>query len=200
MFYSGVMATRQMTTTRSSESRKWKCSPEVPVSKHKQTESDVTEIVSQLKEKHGSKYSLPQLRLWARMVISGNHESTDDPPRIPAIVGVESKKPQKESLADVIAGAAVSFANAFRSPDIKQSNIGSPNLVLITSTDSHTPTKPHISSRPIGLSPGKVAELRIKKLQELRELQQLYEQSILNEAEFIEQKSLVLDSLRKLTH
>ena len=100
------------TTTRLSESRKRKCSPEVPVSKRKQTESDVTEIVSQLKEKHGSKYSLPQLRLWARMVISGNHESTDDPPRIPAIVGVESKKPKKESLADVIAGAAVSFANA----------------------------------------------------------------------------------------
>ena len=76
------------------------------------------------------------------MIISGNYESIDDPPRIPAIVGVESKKQKKESLAGVIAGAAVSFANAFCSPEIKQSNIGSPNPVLITLTDSNTLTKP----------------------------------------------------------
>ena len=50
------------------------CSPDVRVSKCKQTDSEVREIVSELKEKHESKYSLPQLWLWARMIISGNHE------------------------------------------------------------------------------------------------------------------------------
>ena len=38
------------------------------------------------------------------------------------------------------------------------------------------------------LSPGKVRELRTKKLQELRELQCLRDQSILTEEEFAEQK------------
>lgn len=76
---------------------------------------------------------------------------------------------------------------------------------MITSSNANTPTKPTADesshmSRPIGLSPGKIAELRMKKLQELRELQQLYEQSTLSQAEFMEQKSLVLDALRKLTH
>lgn len=109
------------TSTLLSKNRKRKGSPEFPVSKRKQRESEVEEIVSELKEKHESKYSLPKLRLWACMITSGNHESMDDPPRIPAIVGVESKKQKKESLADVIAGAAVSFAKAFRSlGEIKQ--------------------------------------------------------------------------------
>jgi len=37
--------------------------------------------------------------------------------------------------------------------------------------------------------------LRLKKLEELRELQSLLEQNILSEEEFMEQKGLVLDSL-----
>ena len=52
----------------------------------------------------------------------------------------------------------------------------------------------------VGISPGKVTELRMKKLRELRELQALLEQNILTQQEFMEQKQLVLDSLRKLTH
>ena len=38
----------------------------------------------------------------------------------------------------------------------------------------------------------------MKKLQELRELQNLLENKILDESEFSEQKAIVLDSLRKL--
>ena len=45
-----------------------------------------------------------------------------------------------------------------------------------------------------------MTDLRIKKLQELRELQQLLEQNVLTDAEFEEQKMLVLNALRKLTH
>ena len=50
----------------------------------------------------------------------------------------------------------------------------------------------------VGFSPGRATELRMKKLKELRELQTLLEQNILNEAEFTEQKAIVLESLRKL--
>ena len=48
--------------------------------------------------------------------------------------------------------------------------------------------------------PSKITDLRMKKLQELHKLQALLEQNVLTQQEFIEQKQLVLDSLRKLTH
>ena len=38
----------------------------------------------------------------------------------------------------------------------------------------------------------------MKKLQELRELQNILESNILSDEEFTEQKAIVLDSLRKL--
>ena len=60
------------------------------------------------------------------------------------------------------------------------------------STLSVTPTT--------GVSPAKVTELRMKNLCELREPQELLEQNVLTQQEFMEQKKLVLDSLRKLTH
>ena len=47
----------------------------------------------------------------------------------------------------------------------------------------------------VGISPTKISELRMKKIQELRELQALLEQNILTEEEFMEQKGLVLNSL-----
>ena len=58
-------------------------------------ESDVDEISSELKEQHGTKYTLPQIRLWARMIVAGNQESMTDPPQIPAITGIQPKKPRK---------------------------------------------------------------------------------------------------------
>ena len=49
------------------------------------------------------KYSLPQLRLWARMITGGNHESADDPPQVPAITGITPKREKRESLASALA-------------------------------------------------------------------------------------------------
>ena len=43
------------------------------------------EFVCELREKHGSTYSLPQIRLWAEMSEAGHHESTDDPQQTAAI-------------------------------------------------------------------------------------------------------------------
>lgn len=173
-------------------------------SKRQAMEEQVDEIVTELKEKHGNAYSLPQLRLWARMIAGGNHDSTDAPPQIPAITGITPKRDKKESLASAIAGAAVTFASALRTPQIHQSGSSTSNSVTI-STES-PPVTPksgrQTSGRPIpaGLSPGRVTELRMKKLQELRELQQLLEENILTTEEFMEQKGLVLESLRNLAH
>ena len=62
------------------------------------------------------------------------------------------------------------------------------HLLLSHSSLSVTPTT--------GVS---LTEHCMKKLHELRELQELLEQNILPQQEFMEQKKLVLDCLRKLT-
>ena len=64
-----------------------------------------------------------------------------------------------------------------REPDIKQN--GGPNAVdLSGNTAAHTPTNVVSGDeKSIGLSPGRVTELRSKKLQEIRDLQCLLDQS-----------------------
>ena len=154
-----------------------------PPTKRKQIEENVSDIVDELKLKHESKYTMPQMRLWARMIASGNHESLDDPPLIPALTGIAPKR-RRESLSSVVAGVASSIANAIR-PEIRP-------------TRPISPSKSAPSSIP-GRSPGQISNLRLKLLQELRELQQLLELNVLTPEEFAEQKEIVLERLRKLT-
>ena len=172
------------------------------VSKRQQIEAEVDSTVPELKEKQGDKYSLPQLRLWARSIISGNHDSTEEPPDLPAITGIGPKKQKKQSLGGALVEAARTFVGANLGPDIMLTGGPNASVVLSGSTAVQTPTKVVVneSEKSIGLSPGRVTELRSKKLQELRDLQCLLDQRILTEEEFAEQKALVLASLRKLTH
>ena len=46
---------------------------------HKECLSKVDEIYNQLRQKHGSTYTLEQLRMWAQMIRLGKHESIDHP-------------------------------------------------------------------------------------------------------------------------
>ena len=178
----------------STGNRKRSSPVEPPTSQRQQIEGEVQDYVTQLKEKHGTKYTIPQLRCWARMITTKNHESIDDPPDLPPFSGVQPKK--KALLAEAITGAALTFAQVARAPDVTQSNSQSVVIAPSSPTSSTTP----ITTATMGILPGKVTELRMKKLRELRELQTLLEQNILTRQEFIEQKQLVLDSLRKLTH
>lgn len=50
----------------------------------------------------------------------------------------------------------------------------------------------------VGISPKKSVELRMKNYEQLRYLQQLFEDGILSDWEYAEQKQNILDSLRKL--
>ena len=50
---------------------------------HKKSLSEVDEKYDELRQKHGSKYTLEQLRMWAQMIRLGKHESTDEPPDKP---------------------------------------------------------------------------------------------------------------------
>ena len=144
-------------------------------------EDEVDEVYKTLKEKHGSKYDVPRLRLWARMICANLHEDTENPPNIPAFSNV-SKKPKKDSLTNAIEGAAVAFANVVSKGQATD---------LPTSTSNN----PLVSS---AISPGKTVELRMKHFEQLRYLQSLFEDGILTDKEYSEQKENILSSLRKL--
>ena len=154
--------------------------------KRQEREDQVDGVFKDLKSKHNDKYSVPQLRLWSRMISTSLHDDMDKPPNIPAFGG-SNKKPRKESVADAILGAAATVIKALRTPDVNSSN------------DSKGSAEPESHTIPImGISPGKAVELRMKNLEQLRYLQNLFEDGILDEKEYAEQKSSILTSLRKL--
>ena len=59
---------------------------------------------------------------------------------------------------------------------------------------------PRSTSSAVGLSPCKVADLRMKHLEQLRYLQQLMEDRIISESEFLEQKNIITGTLRKIAY
>ena len=146
--------------------------------KRQEREEEVDSTYKELVEKHSGKYDTPKLRLWARMICSGLHDNFDNPPNIPAFSGSTPKRPHKQSLSDAISGAAIVFAETVKG---KASPVPQPQL----------PTQ-------AGVSPGKAVELRMKNYEQLRYLQKLFEDEILSEEEFLEQKKSILSYLRKL--
>ena len=91
------------------------------------------------------------------------------------------KKSRRESLSDVVAGAALVVTNA------------------LSGRSSPVPSQKLPSTR-IGVSPGRAVELRGKNYEQLRSLQKLYKDSILTAEQLEEQKDQVLSSLKKLSH
>ena len=118
------------------------------------------------------------------MLCSNLHEDMENPPDIPAFSGSVPKKPRKESVTDVLAGAAVAFAKAFSNEKANQTSE--------SASVSHSP----VTS---GVSPSKAIELRMKNFEQLRYLHQLYDDGILDTKEFTEQKQNILTSLQKLS-
>ena len=81
--------------------------------KRQAREEELESVFKELKERHGGDYSTPQLRLWARMIVSGTHEDLEDPPRVPMILGAPlPKKLKQESITTALMGAATAFARA----------------------------------------------------------------------------------------
>ena len=154
--------------------------------KRQEREDQIDGTFKDLKSKHNDNYSVPQLQLWSRMICTNLHDNMDKPPNIPAFGG-STKKPRKESVTDAITGAAATVIKALRTPDVN----GSSNSKANVESESHrTPIT--------GISPGKAVELRMKNLEQLRYLQNLFEDGILDEKEYAEQKNSILTSLRKL--
>ena len=152
-------------------------------------EDELEQVYTKLKEKQkGSDYSTPQLKLWARMIVCGTHDDYEDPPRVPMFTGAHSKQQKQNSFTEALTGAAEAVARAFSPP---------PPVPLPTCTSS--PSIPITSmSGNVGISPGKSTDLRMKNLQQLRVLQQLYDEKVIDNADLVEQKSKILDVLRNL--
>ena len=145
--------------------------------KREKQEEELEQVFLQLKEKHGSVYSGPQLRLWARMIIAKTHDSLDDAPNVPMITGSGQARPRTESFSDAITNAATAFAKALSPP----------------------PPASRTSTPPTSLcSPSKIVDVRMRNIEQLRALKQLFEDEVLTEEEFLAQKDIVLKSLAKL--
>ncbi len=119
-------------------------------------QEDLDEIFHDLKEKH-PKMEGPKLRLWAKLIQTGRHESYENPPPIPLITGgTNVSKPKKESLSEAVAGAASAIAK------VLQPNSAGPAHNQTVSDDTK-------------ISPMKVASLRRSCLEDLKKLKDLLE-------------------------
>lgn len=159
-------------------------SSSVTENKHKRIE----DIKQKLLEKHGSEYSPMQYRLWAEMIAIGTHSSYDLPPRIPMFTGGRTIKPKTHTsdLTVALTTMAEAVTGALK-----------PKEVSTASTAVTTAVTTTVTAVPCCSSPGKIADVRSKYIQQLRELHSLYEIGALTETEFTEQKLPVLEQLKK---
>ena len=125
--------------------RKKKCE-DAHVRKVKDQE-EVEHAFHGLKKNHGNKWSGLQYSLCARAIISGVHDSNEQPPNSPLFTGGLQKQ-QKESLTDAFASAATAIAKAL---SLKQSQSDAPVSSDVTAT-----------TQSVCFSSGKKVDIRMK--------------------------------------
>ena len=159
------------------------------ISKREEKEKKVEQLAQELKELNGSTLELSevQYRLWARMISTGVHTSKETPPQIPMITGVPPKRKKKgdeerKTLQDSIVSTAAAVVKAVTggSTSIQQS-FQDPSTLK--------------SKSQLGVSPGKAADIRGKSF---RQLKKLYDDNVLTQEEFEDQKSVILSDLKRL--
>ena len=122
----------------------------------------------------------PKLRLWAKMISKGRHDDYTNPPQIPLITGSSAQSKKKSSnaqVADALTNAATAIVSAMKSPTTPQ--------------NSHSQTSAKFS-------PMSGAKLRRSCLDDLKSLKELYQDAVLSEAEFTEQKEKILRTLKDI--
>ena len=112
------------------------------------------------------------------MLAQDMYHDYDNPPEVPAFGSTPQRR--RESVSNAINGAAVAITKA------------------LGGTSDVTPPRKDRSDRQPGVSPGKVIELRMKNYEQLRYVQQLYDDGILSKDEYSEQKEEILVSLKRL--
>ena len=136
-------------------------------------EEEVKRIAEQLNEKHGDIWDRRQYLLWARMYVNNQWTSLDEEPDIPLLRGGLKKVPKKESISEAITGAAIAFAKTLNAPSTPSSS-------------AHTPCQPLLN----GVSPASKAKLSSAYISQLRQLQELRENGVLDEEEFKSKRGL----------
>lgn len=152
------------------ERRKKKCSFT------EEREERMTELVAQLRERHGAKYSQLQYRLWAEMFINETHKSLDDVPPYP-MFGQERKQRASSAsgqLNEALTGLANSIAVALAPNQVEQR--------ASSNTSSST----------------KTAQLRSKYMEQLADLVKLRDIGALTPDEYEEERKVIVSSMRKL--
>ena len=142
------------------------------VSSSEEKASRVSELKTQLRQKHGPAYSSVQYALWAEMIVGGTHDNSDEPPPVPMFNAQRHRgRPSSSNLAVALTDVADKIANAL--------------------SPATTPSR-------VGTSPGKCVELRGKYIQQLKDLVNLREIGALNSEEYEEQRQVLVNLMRKL--
>ena len=81
--------------------------------RHQDQENGSEMIANELGDKHGERWNIRQYLLLARMYVNNQWSSLDQEPDIPlSRGGIKSQTHKKETLSEVVAGAAAAFAKA----------------------------------------------------------------------------------------
>ena len=140
----------------------------------------VQEIVDILKNKHGSKYTPLQVRIWAELIASGLHPNSEQPPPTNSMferagTGGSSKPNQKDnSVVKVVADAASAITCALT----KTAQSPGPSLSVT--------------------SPAKLIEGRSKLYKQLSELQNLKSMGVLSDNEYLTEKETIMELLKNM--
>ena len=110
------------------------------------------------------------------MVAVGTHTSINHPPRVPMFTGINKTTKTSQSNHLVVAFTSMADAVAFKPKDSEK-----------PATSSHSS------------SPRKLADLRSKYIDQLKELHSLLEVGALTNEEFAEQKQIILAQMRELS-
>ena len=154
-------------------------------SKQDDKKAQADDYVTQLQEKHGDKYTRFQYKLWAEMLATGVHTEVETPP-VASMFSRENKRAKNvttdsSALTEAVAGmvSVVSTLTQALSPTLQ-------------------PGTAEKSRLPSALSPIKKAELRSVYLKQMAELRQLYDNEVLTDQEYEEQRLEVIQSMRLL--
>ena len=159
---------------------------DAPVSKRAKKQAAIDDVKKELLEKHAGKYSEPQYKLWALMIVNGQWSNKDNPFHSLGVKNLVSQgKKKDENTIEVLAGAAIQVIDYFKKQSSSQE----------TSMQQHQAPK---SGDMVGISPAKKAQIRSQYLQQLRELQKLRDEGTINDSEFAEEKERVLHTLRSM--
>ena len=156
-------------------------------------EDEVEKIVMELSKKH-PEIEKTKIRLWARMISGGLHDDYEKPPDIPAFHR-PLKRPRKDNnLSDALCGAATAVCRAL-SPG--PSSAG-PSSAGSSSAGSSSSGSSGSHMMPFSVSPTRAVNLRMKSYEQLRYSKQLFDDGIIGDKEYKEQKEHVMTTLRKL--